>query len=85
MLSIQHVGRDRSIGGPIGNFLGGPEYVPSLRVSLGVQTLHGVQLLLHLPLNINITRIRPIVDTLQNLDPRVELNIQFSILFNANS
>ena len=73
MLSIQHVGRDRSIGGPTRNFMGGPEDVPSLRVSLGVHTLHCVQLLLHLPLNINITRICPIVDTLQNLDPRVEL------------
>ena len=83
MLSIQNVGRDRSVGGPIRNFLGGPEDVPPLRVSLGVQTLHGVQLLLHLPLNINITRIRPIVDTLQNLDPRVELNIQFSILYSV--
>ena len=57
--------------------MGGPEDVPPLRVSPAVQTLHGVQLLLHLPLNVNITRIRPIVHALENLDPRVELNMEF--------
>ena len=65
--------------------MGGPEDVPPLRVSPAVQTLHGVQLLLHLPLNVNITRIRPIVDALQDLDPRVELNMEFSVLFYAHS
>ena len=85
MLSIQHVRRDRGVGGPTRNFVGGPEDVPPLRVSPAVQTLHGVQLLLHLPLNVNITRIRPIVHALQDLDPRVELNMQYSVLFYAHS
>ena len=85
MLSIQHVRRDRGVGGPTRNFVGGPEDVPPLRVSPAVQTLHGVQLLLHLPLNVDITRIRPIVHALENLDPRVELNMEFSVLFYAHT